>query len=108
MKENIKCQIDKITNEIKKIIPAEKIYLFGSYAYGNPTQESDIDLCIVVSENIISKRDILRLIRKSLVDVADFPIDILVYSKEEFTERAEIGSTIEYKIVHEGDCLYEQ
>ncbi|MCX7903879.1 MAG: nucleotidyltransferase domain-containing protein [Caloramator sp.] len=106
--EDIRYQIDKITNELKKILPVEKIYLFGSYVYGNPTQESDIDLCIVVKESTIRKREILRLIRKSLVNIIDFPIDILVYSKDEFSERAELNSTIEYKIVHEGDCVYEQ
>jgi len=38
--------LESIDNEI-----INKIYLFGSYAYGNPNEDSDIDLCVVVNDD---------------------------------------------------------
>ncbi|SFQ15340.1 nucleotidyltransferase domain-containing protein [Caldicoprobacter faecalis] len=108
MLANVRQQIDKIIADINKVAPVEKIYLFGSYAYGKPTEDSDIDLCVIVKENPIRKRDLMKLIRKSIVNVADVPIDILVYFKDEFDARSKLNSTIEYKIVREGECIYEQ
>jgi len=40
-------KIDSIKDSILKIVPAKYIYLFGSYAYGNPTEKSDIDIYLV-------------------------------------------------------------
>ncbi|MCL2154385.1 MAG: nucleotidyltransferase domain-containing protein [Leptospirales bacterium] len=37
-------QIDSIKDSVLKFVPAKYIYLFGSYAYGDPTEESDIDI----------------------------------------------------------------
>lgn len=41
--------IKSFAEELKKEIPVEKIYLFGSYAKGNPRPDSDIDLIVVSS-----------------------------------------------------------
>ena len=47
--------IDKLNNikeSILKYVPAKFIYLFGSYAYGSPTEQSDIDIYIVTPDGI--------------------------------------------------------
>ena len=44
-------EIQQIANCIGKIIAVNSIILFGSYAYGKPEVDSDIDLCIITSEN---------------------------------------------------------
>jgi predicted nucleotidyltransferase len=48
LEQAIKNQIDAIKNVILEIIPVEQIYLFGSYAYGTPRAESDLDLYVVM------------------------------------------------------------
>ncbi|HSU57126.1 MAG TPA: nucleotidyltransferase domain-containing protein, partial [Candidatus Dormibacteraeota bacterium] len=52
---------------VEKFHP-EKIILFGSQAYGSPTEHSDVDL-LIVRKNIISERDSNIEIRRSLRDV---------------------------------------
>jgi len=48
--------LEEVVERIKKIDP-QKIILFGSYAYGKPTKESDVDLFIVKDLEGRSKRD---------------------------------------------------
>ena len=58
-RKEIKILVDKILEKLK----IKKIILFGSYAYGNPNDESDIDLCIIINENR-RKLEIIREIRR--------------------------------------------
>ena len=46
-KEKIEFIRSLILKSVNKNI-LKKIYLFGSYAYGNPTEESDIDICVII------------------------------------------------------------
>lgn len=108
MPQQIGNEINKIINQISAVVLTSKIYLFGSFAYGTPNDESDLDLCIVINEKNVRKRDLIKTIRKAISKVATMPVDILVYYKDEFDERAVLESTLEYKIAHEGVSVYEQ
>jgi len=108
MPQDVKNEVDKLLKEIGNLTYIEKIYLFGSFAYGNPDVDSDLDLCFITNDNSLRKRDLVRAIRKSITKVAAMPIDILVYDKEEFFKRAALESTIEHKIAYEGVSIYEQ
>lgn len=108
MTQNIKEEISKLIDIISHVVSANKIILFGSYAYGDPDENSDIDLCVVINNNNIRKRDLIRIIRKSIASIATMPVDILVYDKNEFYERASLNTTLEHKIAYEGVCVYEQ
>ncbi|HHU69574.1 MAG TPA: nucleotidyltransferase domain-containing protein [Thermoanaerobacterales bacterium] len=105
---DIKQEITNLTNKIIEVTPAKKIYLFGSFAYGEPDQDSDIDLCIITKDSSIRKRDLIKSIRKSISKVATMPVDILLFDEEEFSKRAKLCSTIEYKIANEGVSIYGQ
>ena len=72
---------DKIIKRLKPLKPL-KIILFGSYAYGTPTENSDIDICIV-KENVKSKIKEKRKARRLLKDIA-LAKDILIPSKSEY------------------------
>ena len=108
MPQDIKNEVDKLVKEINKTPHIKKIYLFGSFAYGSPNENSDIDLCVLTSDTSMRKRDLVKSIRKSIVKVATMPVDILVYYVDEFFQRAVLESTIEYKIAGEGVSIYEQ
>ncbi|MDR0669620.1 MAG: nucleotidyltransferase domain-containing protein, partial [Treponema sp.] len=56
--DNFVEQIDSIKESILKFVTAKYIYLFGSYAYGNPTEKSDIDIYIVTPDNINNFSDL--------------------------------------------------
>ena len=100
-------EIEAIIKNLKKDM-IKNIYVFGSYATGHQTKDSDIDLCIIVDHSNIPKRDLLRTFRKSIMNVVNKPIDIIIYSNEEFEARSQIKTTLEYKIMTEGVKVYEQ
>ena len=96
----LKSELKKLADKIKEITPATKIYLFGSYAYGTPNEDSDIDLCILTDENK-RKFEILREIRRNVGDI-NYPLDILVYKTDEFNERVNNKYIMESKIYKDG------
>ena len=53
MTESVKNELSDICRIIDATVDTEKIYLFGSYAYGTPTDDSDYDLCVIIPENSI-------------------------------------------------------
>jgi predicted nucleotidyltransferase len=74
-------KIQEITKKIVKEYQPEKIILFGSYAWGKPTEDSDVDLLII--KNTTKRRfDRALEVRKKLF--GDLPaIDLLVYTPKE-------------------------
>jgi len=81
-----------------------KIYLFGSYAYGNPNEDSDIDLCVVVNDDT-NKLDAYMKIVDNLWGNNIIPCDLLVYNAKVFFN-VENPKSIENTIIKEGQVLY--
>jgi predicted nucleotidyltransferase len=81
------------------------IYLFGSYAWGHPDEESDLYLLVVVptSDEKSHKRSILG--RRALWDF-DISKDLIVYTQDEFNERISDPTTLLHKIKSKGKVLY--
>jgi len=69
---------------VEKLMPINplRIILFGSYAYGNPNEDSDLDICVVKKE-VISKSKEKKEIRERLKELL-IAKDILVSSIEEY------------------------
>jgi len=87
----------EIVEKLKPLNP-EKIILFGSYAYGNPTKDSDLDIC-VVEKNYKNRFQEKQKIRELLKDI-DLPKDILNPTLEEYEfYKNEFGSV--YKDIEE-------
>lgn len=93
-------------SKIVSIGDAEKIILFGSYAYGKPTTDSDIDLMVVMETNERPHKRSVAL-RKTLKDL-DIPKDIIVKTPDEFNRFKDIVGTIVYTAAHRGRVLYER
>ena len=108
LEEKVQKQIKDIVDKIASSFPADEIILFGSYAYGIPDNSSDIDLCIITSENRKRKIEIIKEIRKAIVSIIYIPVDLLIYERQDFYERASLNTTLEFKIKNEGVKLYEQ
>jgi len=103
MNEKIELIRSLILKSISKDI-LKKIYLFGSYAYGNPTEESDIDLCVII-ENNINRKDVFMDISLSLLKNKIIEFDLLVYREEVFYNIRNPDS-VENTIIKEGILLY--
>ena len=82
----------------------KKIYLFGSYAYGKPTKNSDIDLCVIIKNKFNDSKAYLN-IALSLFDNKIIPADILVYKENQFYN-IKNPKGIENTILTKGKILY--
>ena len=102
----IKQELVEITKVITNIVPVETIYLFGSYAYGTPHKDSDLDLYIVFSDDMpMRELDAIRSIRTAIDSVKTKPVDFLGLKQNRFLDR-KIYATLERKIDREGIKLY--
>lgn len=97
--------INDIKNKIVEKFHPEKIYLFGSYANGTATEESDLDIAVILN-NSINKLDNIRGIRNLLRDINN-PIDIIVYNNNEFNDKVKKKYSFETTIVNDGILMYE-
>ena len=104
MVEKIRILMEPLTKKLSENINIEKVYLFGSYAYGDPDINSDIDIC-VLSEVKKRKIELIQEIYSLLYDI-DFPLDVLVYREQEFYERAKSKTSIENEIFEKGIVVY--
>jgi predicted nucleotidyltransferase len=106
-RKDISEKLDILVNAtINEINGVAKIYLFGSYAYGSPNEDSDIDLMVItdseVEDSILKEADIRC---KTWRKVGEF--DMLVESKVTFNDRR-LKYQLEEKIHEEGKVLYER
>jgi predicted nucleotidyltransferase len=79
-------EIASIVSVIKTAVDCDKIYLFGSYAYGEPTEDSDLDFYVVVSNDSERIRELRMKIYIALRDVIRTPVDILASRTGRFAE----------------------
>jgi uncharacterized protein len=96
----------EIVRRIVEKFDPEKIILFGSYAYGRPHQDSDVDL-FVVMESTVSRAE--RSVGVSeLILPRPFPLDIIVYTPEEVTQALAKNNYFIQEILTQGRVLYER
>ena len=99
-------RINSIKESILKNVPAKFIYLFGSYAYGKPTDKSDIDIYIVIPDNIISISEIYTKIMVDLSIKKIFFVDLLLNRESVFNIR-KTENILEETISQKGKIIYE-
>ena len=92
---------ETITTRLHDAYNPLSLYVFGSYAWGTPTKDSDVDLVIVVesSEQKPYKRAIKGIRALRGLGIAK---DILVYTKDEFKTLSQDVSSLLYKVEKEG------
>jgi predicted nucleotidyltransferase len=97
--------IQQIKHRLVTLYKPVEIYLFGSYAWGHPNEESDLDLLVVLEKLDKDRYSILVDGHRALRDV-EAPKDLLVLSKIEFEEYSEDPREIYYKIKRRGKRIY--
>lgn len=99
---------DKISELARKIadkFKPEKIILFGSYAYGYPTDDSDVDLLVLLSFQGKGFRKTLEILNH--VD-PQFPVDLLAKTPEDAIRRYQEGDPLMRIAIDQGKILYER
>ena len=105
MHTHIQEEIDLIKKSILQNVPAEAIYLFGSYAYGTPNDGSDIDIYVVVPDDTTGLIGLQADIRGLLWKKRSVPLDLLIGRSSVFNRRKN-GPTIERIVAQKGTMLY--
>ncbi len=105
---NLTSEIDYIIQKILSCYQPEKIILFGSFAYGQPSPDSDIDM-LIIKETQDEPRDRRIRLRKLVYEKnIEHPFSPLVYTKEEIKQRLEMGDFFIKEIMEKGKVLYER
>ncbi|GBU21730.1 hypothetical protein R80B4_01630 [Fibrobacteres bacterium R8-0-B4] len=107
MNENIKAELDRIVGTLAGTGLVTKVILFGSYARGEETPESDIDLCVLTPVKDRRPLDVGIELRKKLIDVQETDLDLLPFNQDEFSVRARCSGTFQNDIMKYGVVLYE-
>jgi uncharacterized protein len=98
-------QLDEIVQRLVDRLQPEQIILFGSYAYGEPNEDSDIDLLVIVAE---SDEPGYRRAQKAYGALSGIGIskDIIVMTRAEVERKVGVVSSLVSQAVHRGKVLY--
>ena len=99
-------ELPAAVQRIAQALQPEKIILFGSYAYGTPTPDSDVDLLVIMktmASQVERSLAVARLLRPRV-----FPVDILVRTPDEIERALRSGDFFIQEILSRGRVLYER
>lgn len=101
---DIESLIEEATRRLIEAAHPDKIILFGSYARGDFTADSDLDFLVILPEVKDRFSEMLRL--RDVLTPLHFPTDVMVYSSSEVDERGHLpGSALRWAL-EEGKVLY--
>jgi predicted nucleotidyltransferase len=90
--------------QISEQFHPQRIILFGSYAYGNPQPESDVDLLVIMKTSFRTTEQALQIRRQLNIM---FGLDLLIYTPERLAQRLQWGDSFLREIIEKGIVLYE-
>jgi len=99
-------ELPAAVQRIAQALQPQKIILFGSYAYGTPTPDSDVDLLVIMkttASQVERSLAVARLLRPRV-----FPVDILVRTPDEIERALRSGDFFIQEILSRGRVLYER
>src|SRR5947209_6285100 len=97
-------RIKVLTDAIAREFHPERIILFGSYAYGNPSDDSDVDLLVVLP---FAGKPVRKAIEIRSRINPKIPVDLLVRTPEQIADRIAKNDWFMREIVEKGRTLYE-
>jgi len=97
--------IEEVKRRLVEVYNPIAIYIFGSYAWGCPTEDSDLDLLIVIDESDEKtyKRPVAGYRALRGLNISK---DLIVKTKGEFEQAADNITTLSYKIKNDGELIY--
>lgn len=99
-RNDIKTFVDQVVARFKP----SRVILFGSYAHGIPTTDSDVDLMVVMRHRGPSARVATRI---RLACPQSFPMDLMVRSPAEVRRRMAMGDSFLREVMSKGIVLHE-
>jgi uncharacterized protein len=96
--------IGRFAQAVAEQFRPDKIILFGSYAYGRPHDDSDVDLLVVMP----ARNELDQAVRIRLAVAYRFPLDLLVRTPRNLAWRLAEGDSFLSEVVSKGQVLYEK
>ena len=96
--------IQDLGDQIAREFHPQRIILFGSYANGTPTQDSDVDLLVILP---LTGSPVHKAVEIRLKVNPPFPVDLIVRSPKQIEKRLAMGDTFIADILKNGEVLYE-
>ena len=100
--------IQTLTSAIVEKINPEKVILFGSYAYGKPTSNSDIDILVIVKDSPLGRSERSGQLYILLKELSEYPKDLVVYTLDEVKKWENVRQAFITSILKKGITLYER
>jgi predicted nucleotidyltransferase len=100
-----RAQIRKFSQAVARRFHPEKIILFGSYAYGRPTEDSDVDLLVIMPRTRARGERMSVRIRHAVP--RNFALDLLVRTPADVARRLRWGDGFLQEVMDKGEILYE-
>ena len=97
-------QIEEFGRKVGEEFGAERVILFGSYARGNASPDSDVDILVI---GAFEGRSVDKSVEIRMKLRPGFPMDLLVRTPEKVRERVEMGDAFMQEILDHGKVLYE-
>jgi len=97
-------QIEEIGRRIAEEFQPERVLLFGSFAWGAPSEDSDVDLLVILP---FDGKAVAMSVEMRLKIRPPFPVDLLVRTPENIRERMAMGDPFIRSILEDGKVLYE-
>jgi len=110
--QNENIYIQQLKENLGKLNPY-LVLLFGSYAYGTPHRDSDIDLLVVTNDEFIpqtfkERTNLYIAVSEHILNIStQVPVDLIVYTLPMYKQFLEIGSSFSKEILSIGIVLYE-
>jgi len=96
--------IRRFARQVAERFRPDKIILFGSYAYGTPHKDSDVDILVVMP----ARNQLDQAFKIHATILPPFPLDIIVRTPKNLKERLEEGDSFLREVVLKGKVLYEE
>jgi len=97
--------LQEVATSIKAVHPDSTIILFGSYAKGEQHENSDLDICVLVPELTYRRADMEIDAACAIREDFPLPMDVLLYTHDEFEEKAKKKFLVQHQIKNEGVVL---
>lgn len=97
--------LDDAVGRLKQEFQPEAIYLFGSHAWGQPNEDSDVDLLVVVRQSSERATERMRRAHRCLANLG-VSKDVVVQTRAEFDRYRHLPVSLQYQILQRGRKLY--
>jgi predicted nucleotidyltransferase len=105
MRNDIQEELNTLIQTIASNTKIESIFLFVSWAYGEPKPDSDLDIYLVIPDNDVDICDLNAEIRFALYKKLSLPLDLVIAKKSVFDRRSK-SLTLENIIAKQGVRIY--